>query len=188
MIKKTVLRSIAVILIASLSVCIGLFADKFFDGIDREKHPREYSDFVAKYSSAYGVPEYIVYAVIKTESDFDSSLVSGDGSVGLMQISESTFTLISELLGEQYELGMLYDPETNIKYGTYYLSYLYGIYARWPTVYAAYNTGTPTVDGWLENPEYSHDGMSLSAIPFDETSRYVESVTDASELYAKFFY
>ncbi len=188
MIKKTVLRSVVVILIVSLSIGVGTLADKFFDGIDRDNHPREYSDFVTKYSSAYGVPEYIIYAVIKTESEFDSSITSGDDSVGLMQISPSTFELISSLLGEKYELGMLYDPETNIKYGTYYLSYLYGIYARWQTVYAAYNTNTSTVDAWLLDPRYSSDGMNIDTIPYEETAHYVETVIEAAELYAKLYY
>ncbi len=188
MIKKTVLRSVVVILIVSLSVGIGVIIDGFFDGIDRDNHPREYSEYVTKYSEAYGVPEYIIYAIIKTESGFDSSVTSGDGSVGLMQIMPSTFELISGLLGENYEFGMLYDPETNIKYGTYYLSYLYGIYARWPTVYAAYNVGMPTVDGWLADSRYSSDGMSFVSIPYEETSLYVENVTETSELYAKLYY
>ncbi len=188
MIKKTVLRSVVVILIVSLSVLIGILVENFFDGLDRDSHPRDYSDFVTKYSEAYGVPEYIVYAVIKTESNFDSSAVSGDGSVGLMQIMPSTFELISGLLGEEYEFGMLYDPETNIKYGTYYLSYLYGIYARWPTVYAAYNTGTATVNEWLSDSRYSPDGMSFETIPYEETSLYVEKLGDAADLYAKLYY
>lgn len=188
MLKKTILRSVVVILIVSLSIGVGMITENFFDGIDRENHPREYSAFVEKYAAAYGVPEYIVYAVIKTESGFDSSVTAGDGAVGLMQITSSTFELISDLLGEDYEFGMLYDPETNIKYGTYYLSYLYGIYARWPTVYAAYNTGTPTVDTWLTDSRYSSDGMSLDTIPYEETSLYVENLTETAELYAKLYY
>lgn len=188
MIKKTVLRSVVVILIVSLSIGIGVGTEKFFDGIDRKNHPREYSEFVSKYAEAYGVPEYIIYAVIKTESGFDSSVTAGDGGVGLMQITPSVFELISDLLGEGYEFGMLYDPETNIKYGTYYLSYLYGIYARWPTVYAAYNTGMATVDNWLTNSSYSSDGMSLDSIPYEETSLYVKTVTDTVDLYAKLYY
>lgn len=186
--KKAVLRSVVVILIASFSIGIGLLADNFFDGIDRKNNPTEYSEFVSECSTAYGVPEYIIYAVIKTESEFDSSLTSGDDSIGLMQISPSTFEFISSLLGDDYEFGMLYDPETNIKYGTYYLSYLYGIYARWQTVYAAYNTNIATVDSWLSDTRYSSDGMSIENIPYDETSHYVETVTDTAELYAKLYY
>lgn len=188
MLKKTILRSITVLLIVSLSIGVGLLIDHILDGVDRKNHPQEYSEYVTKYSTAYGVPEYIVYAVIKTESNFDSSALSNAGAIGLMQIMPSTFDHICELLDEEYEVGMLYDPETNIKYGTYYLSYLYGIYARWPTVYAAYNAGVGTVDGWLANVQYSSDGMSLQYIPFEETNNYVESVKKSAQIYAKLYY
>lgn len=188
MIKKTILRSVAVIIIASLSVCVGFLIDNVLDDIDRKNHPQEFRDYVSKYSEAYGVPEYIIYAVIKNESDFDSSTVSGAGAIGLMQIMPSTFEWMCELLGEDYERGMLYDPETNIKYGTYYLSYLYGIYARWPTVYAAYNAGMGTVDGWLKNSSCSHDGVSLYYIPYEETREFTASVKKSAELYAKLYY
>lgn len=188
MIKKTIISSITVIIIAALSVGVGFLIDGIYDGIDRKNHPREYAEYVTKYSSAYGVPEYIVYAVIKTESDFDSSAVSGAGAIGLMQLMPSTFSELCGLLGDDYEEGMLYDPETNIKYGTYYLSYLYGIYARWPTVYAAYNAGMGTVDKWLLDSKYSNDRMSLHTIPYEETRNFVASVTVAAELYTKLYY
>ena len=156
--------------------------------MDRASHPRDYSDYVSKYSREYGVPEYIIYAVIKTESGFDSSAVSSDGAIGLMQIMPSTFEWLTDINDDDYQKGMLYDPETNIKYGTYYLSYLYGIYARWPTVYAAYNAGPSAVDGWLVDGKYSKDGMSLDYIPYEETRGYVASVEKASELYQRLYY
>lgn len=188
MIKTTILRSIAVILIITLSIGVGFLIDNILDGVDRKNHPQEYSEYVSEYSEAYGVPEYIVYAVIKTESDFNSSAVSNAGAIGLMQVMPSTFDWMCDLLEEDYEQGMLYDPETNIKYGTYYLSYLYGIYARWPTVYAAYNAGMGTVDGWLRNGKYSNDGISLTYIPYEETRNFVETVEKAADLYASLYY
>ena len=188
--KKAILRSVAVIVIVSLSILSGILINNILDKMDRSSHPRpdDYADFVTKYSAEYGVPEYIIYAVIKTESDFDISAKSSDGAIGLMQIMPSTFEWLSGLLDESYEPGMLYDPETNIRYGTYYLSYLYSIYVRWGTVYAAYNAGPAAVDGWLADGQYSNDGMSLDYIPYDETRGYVASVEKAAELYRKLYY
>ena len=114
--KNALLRSIAVILIVSLSVASGIWISNILDRMDRTSHPRpdEYSGYVTRYSAAYGVPEHIIYAVIKTESDFDSSALSPDGAIGLMQIMPETFAWLTDLLDESYESGMLYDPETNI--------------------------------------------------------------------------
>jgi soluble lytic murein transglycosylase len=83
---------------------------------------------------------------------------------------------------------MLYDPATNIKYGTYYLSYLYGVYARWPTVYAAYNAGPSAVDRWLEDKAYSDDGTNLEKIPYPETEAFVSRVERAAETYLRLYY
>ncbi|MFY9381928.1 MAG: lytic transglycosylase domain-containing protein [Eubacteriales bacterium] len=186
--KKAIIRSIVVIMIATASVAVGFLIEGILDKIDRRNHPQSYSQYISVYSEAYGVPEYIVYAVIKTESGFDSSAVSSDGAIGLMQIMPETFKWLTTLLGDSYETGMLYDPATNIKYGTYYLSYLYGVYARWPTVYAAYNAGPSAVDRWLEDKAYSDDGTNLEKIPYPETEAFVSRVERAAETYLRLYY
>ena len=186
--KKAVIRSAAVILIAALSILSGLWINSIFDRMDRNSHPREFSEFVGKYSREYGVPEYIIYAVIKAESNFEIGALSSDGARGLMQLMPSTFKWLAGLLGEPDDPAVLYDPETNIKYGTYYLSYLYGIYARWSTVYAAYNAGTTHVDARLDDGKYSRDGVNLDYIPFEETREYVAAVNKAAEYYQRLYY
>lgn len=42
-----------------------------------------------------------------------------------MQITKETFWWLLSKNGEDISVDMLYDPETNIKYGTYFLSILY---------------------------------------------------------------
>ena len=177
-------------MIVVLSVLSGILINNILDRMDRASHPRpeEYEKYVSKYAAEYRVPEYVIYAVIKNESDFDISAKSSDGAIGLMQIMPSTFEWLTDLLDESYEAGMLYDPETNIKYGTYYLAYLSTIYSRWSTVYAAYNAGPGAVDGWLTDGRYSKDGVSLDYIPYDETREYVAVVEKSAELYRKLYY
>ena len=153
------------------------------------KRPEQYSATVEKYANEYGVPEYVVYAVMKTESDFNSSAVSGAGAVGLMQIMPDTFNWLTESkLCEYLDRGMMYDPYTNIRYGVYYLSYLFGRYRNWNTVIAAYNAGPGNVDGWLSSGEYSSDGVTLKKIPFKETRAYVKRVERASSKYKSLYY
>lgn len=186
--KNAILRSAVILAILILSVIIGFVYQTVSDRADRARYPREYSDFVSKYSGEYGVPEYIIYATIKTESDFNSGAQSEAGALGLMQIMPATFDWLVSLTQEGYETGMLYDPETNIKYGTYYLSYLYLKYADWETVYAAYNAGPANVDGWLEDPECADGDGGLEDIPLKETSKYVKKMASAVEMYQKLYY
>ena len=172
-----------VILIALvISIAFGFIFDFTVTQIEYAIYPqpKEYAAYVQKYSEKFGVPEEIVWAVIKTESGFDPSAVSSVGAVGLMQLTEPTFKEISsQRLKEGLEPGMRYDPETNIRYGTYYLSYLHARYKSWDAALAAYNGGLGNVDDWMGD-----DGkLTLDEIPFGETRNYVKKVNHAKSKY-----
>ncbi len=177
-------KLIVFLVIIFISVGVG-FSWTFMENyIEKSMHPIKYSEFVEQYSDEYGVPEEIIYAVIKCESSFKADAKSSGGAVGLMQMMPATFEDLCRRLGEEYNESLLYDPKVSIKYGTYYLSYLYSRYGVWETVYAAYNAGYGRVDGWLDNPEIGIDGR-LHSIPFKETREYVERVSEARKVYSK---
>ena len=155
--KNAIVRSVVIISILVLSVLCGLLFQLIWDHVDRVNYPREYSDYVDIYSYEYGVPEHVVYSVIKVESDFESGAVSEDGAVGLMQIMPDTFIWLTTENGEHLNSATLYDPKTNIKYGTYYLSKLYLQFGSWDEVFAAYNAGPDKVEEWLSDERYSED-------------------------------
>ena len=155
------------------------------DLIIEHTHPIEYSEFVEKYAEEYAVPEEIVYAVIHTESKFESDAISQKGAIGLMQITPDTFEWLRYKTGESdmpASSDLLYNPEINIKYGTYYLSILYTEFGVWETVYAAYNAGRTRVNEWLDNPQ-NNDNGKLVDIPYKETYEYVEKVAKAVDIY-----
>ena len=123
----------------------------------------------------FDVPPGLVLAVIRTESDFCADAVSSAGAKGLMQLMPDTFAFLrDERMHEKFEDNAIFDPAVNIRYGTYYLAYLYERFENWPTVLAAYNAGESRVAEWLGSSAYSKDGKTLFAIPFPETERYVE--------------
>ncbi len=187
-IKNAVKRSVVVITILLLSILIGYAYQLIGHKVDLKKHPREYSEYVEKYSSEYGVPEYIVYSVLKNASNFTSNYVSPDGRVGLMQISEDDFDWLKALTKEDHAFGILYDPETNIKYGTYMLSSLYTEHSRWKTVYAICVAGKDEVENWCSNPANTDDNGNLKYIPDDAVRAKVEALEDDAELYRTLYY
>ena len=181
------LKSLCVVLvIALLSVLCGLAAQHFADKFDRARYPQKFTELVEKYAAEYKVPVNICYAVIRTESRFDPTAVSGAGAIGLMQMMPATFADLSTRTGDNYETGMLYDPETNIRYGIYYLSMLYDRYGVWDTVFAAYNCGLGRVDGWIAEGKVDESGR-LTEIPIEETRQYVERVNTAIAKYEKLY-
>ena len=112
-------RSAVIITILLLAVLIGYLYSSVWHSIDLRSHPRDYSEFVETYAAAYGVPEDLIYGVILTGSEFRSNPVSADGRVGLMQLSDATFARLTRITKETLDPGILYDPETNSRYGTY---------------------------------------------------------------------
>ena len=145
---------------------------------ERKIYRRDYSEYVEKYCAEYGVSEYTVYAVIKTESDFSKDAVSKSGAVGLMQLMPETYGWLVARSGGVP--GDIYDPEENIKYGVYLLSILYEKYGEDDIVFAAYNAGMGNVDKWLAEDKYE--------IKFDETKNYVNKIKIAQEKYKKLYY
>ncbi|MBQ8408698.1 MAG: lytic transglycosylase domain-containing protein [Clostridia bacterium] len=181
----------AVLIILVISIVFGFAFDFILTKIEYSIYPKpdEYAKHVSKYSAEYGVPEDLIWAVIKTESDFDSSAESGAGAVGLMQLMPTTFDEITnQRLKDGFDIGMRYDPETNIRYGTYYLSYLYARYGNWDTALAAYNGGLGNVDSWLADPDFGNaESGVLYKIPYKETANYVKKVNKALKMYEKLY-
>lgn len=189
--KHSVKRTLVITLIIIAALLLALFVDLIWSAIEKATHPYDYSQYISKYAYEYNIPESVIYAVIKVESNFDADAESSVGACGLMQIMPKTFEWLTgdEHLGEHLNKRMLFDPETNIKYGTYYLSYLYKKFDRnTNTVLAAYNGGEGNVAKWLKDPAYSDDGKNLKDIPFKETKNYVSKVNNEIQAYKDLYY
>lgn len=154
----------------------------------RQLYPRRYAQWVERYAAENGLPEALVYAVIRTESGFDPQAVSGVGARGLMQITEETFEWARYRMGEEGTVyDDLFDPETNIRYGCYILSLLLAEFETVDNALCAYHAGWGRVKGWLQGGEYSADGHTLHTIPVDETRWYLTKVNRAIEMYQRLY-
>lgn len=152
-------------------------------------YPLEYVEYVNKAAKDYNMDKALIYGVIRTESGFNPNAESVVGARGLMQIMPDSFEWIQTLRGTvgEYTEDDLYDPETNIDYGVYLLKYFLDRYDTEQAAVAAYNAGF-VVDDWLENPEYSSDGVVLDYIPYPETSAYVDKVLSAKDKYNELYF
>lgn len=155
--------------------------------IKKQMYPLKYEEYVAKYAAEFDVPQEIVFAVIYAESSYRENAVSKVGAIGLMQIMPDTYTWLAKMKGETYEEGALSNPETNIKYGVYYLSYLYKRFGNWDTALAGYNAGHGRVSGWLADTRYSDDGITLKSIPYPETEQFVKKVNKVKLIYVDLY-
>ena len=186
-------RSFAIIAaILALSISFGFAFDGIATAIEKSQYPlsERYAEDIREVAAAYGIPEVILWATVRTESGFASNLEGKDGGIGLMQLTPAEFTMIqTEILKEAPESeGRLYDPKKNLECGAAYLSYLYQRYGVWDTAFAAFDAGTEAVDSWLSNPEYVSEFGTLANIPNPTTARFVKEVTKARELYIKLYF
>lgn len=148
-------------------------------------HPRLYKEYVQMYSKEFSVDENLVYSIIKVESKFKKDAVSKRNSKGLMQISDITQEWAEKELN--LEKVDIFDPETNIKIGCWYLSKLYKEFDDLDLVITAYNGGSGNVNKWLNNETYSKDGSKLHEIPFNETKNYLVKVKENYIIYKSLY-
>lgn len=138
-----------------------------------KRRERSVLPLVSAAAKEFDVPSAMILAVIRTESDFREDALSRAGAMGLMQLMPQTFAWLCDVQQEPHAASEITDPETNIRFGTYYLSYLYEKFGSWRVALAAYNAGEGRVSEWLMDPTLSSGG-TLRRIPYPETAAYVK--------------
>lgn len=148
----------------------------------------EYEDLIRKYANENGIAPAYVASVVLAESSYRADAVSSVNAQGLMQILPSTGEWIAGKFSEKYTDGCLFDPDTNLRYGCWYLGYLMRRYdGNMRCSSSAYHAGQGTVDKWLQDERYSADGRTLKDIPYDTTRTYVDRVLKYYENYRKIY-
>ena len=179
-----------IIIIIALAIIFVLFKIVRVQNIALKKiYPTKYNEYVEKYSKENNVDKYMIYAIIKAESNFKSDVKSNSNAIGLMQLLENTAVEMSNSV-KQDEITekSLYDPEMNIKLGISYYSYLLKHY-RGNNILAltAYNAGMGNVDNWIKKGVIKSDGSDIENIPYKETNNYVRKILRDYKLYVKLY-
>lgn len=173
------------LLLAILAIVIGFIGAKSGYHVGKQSSfPVAYSEYIVEYAVENDLDPYLVMAVIKVESNFVPEARSAYAG-GLMQLTEETAAWVAKKL-EISDYDYM-DPETNIKFGCYYLRHLINEYETVDTALAAYNGGMGNVSKWLEDSRYSDNGETLKYIPFPETRNYVIKVNNNWENYKKLY-
>jgi soluble lytic murein transglycosylase-like protein len=138
----------------------------FMPSDDSPERFSRYDEYIRQAATLYQIPEELVRAVIRVESDYDPRAVSPANARGLMQLIPET--------AERMLVSDAFDPRQNIFGGVRYLRVLANLFnGDIQLTIAAYNAG--------EGAVMRYGGVP----PFQETQDYVVKVLANYRSYRK---
>ncbi|RUM92135.1 MAG: lytic murein transglycosylase [Thiomicrospira sp.] len=149
------------------------------------RFPTPYKQPVLQAANKNTIDPAWVYGVIRRESAFSPNISSAVGAVGLMQLMPKTARYIGRKMGfNKRQYTRLTSPESNIKLGSAYLSYLHKKYnGSRVLATAAYNAGPHRVDQWIPEDTVMAADQWIETIPFSETRAYVKAVLEYTTIF-----
>lgn len=131
----------------------------------------------------------LVHALIRQESNFNATIRSSAGAVGLMQIMPATAKIVAKQVGVPHRPGDLDTPDYNVRLGSAYLEDLVARFSgSYPLALAGYNAGPGRPARWVRefgDPRRGDVDMIdwVEMIPFAETRNYVQRVMESVQVY-----
>jgi soluble lytic murein transglycosylase len=181
------MKGIGLFIVLSTIVGIIIYNTAWFQ--KKYMYPLPYQEVVFNAAEQYEVDPYLVYAVMRAESKYLVHATSPKGARGLMQIMPETGSWIAgKLRVKDFTFSMLYEPEVNIEFGTWYLSSLKEEFDGNPVlILASYNGGRGNVKQWKQQYNWSADFSDAQQIPFIETRNYVKKVLNNYDAYKRLY-
>jgi peptidoglycan lytic transglycosylase len=166
---------LAMVGIAVLAIAFGTIHLTQPAWYERFWYPLRYEEIVRGHARNYRLDPALLAAVIYQESKFESNARSDRGAIGLMQLlPETAKGIAARTGGSKFRIADLYDPEINVRYGSWYLRHLIDKYGSERTALAAYNAGQANVDSWRAR------GLDIQ---FEETRHFVDRVEKLKGVY-----
>ncbi len=147
--------------------------------------PRAFGEWVDGSTREFGFDPALVWAIMREESAYRAQASSPAGALGLMQLMPPTAGKVAGELGlTGFVAERLYDPETNIRLGTYYLrSLIQRFGGSRPLAIASYNAGPEAVGRWLEKDSDVKPDAFVESVTYGETRRYLRRVLRSYHMY-----
>ncbi len=154
-------------------------------------YPKVYDTEVNKYSKRFGVDKFWILSIMREESHFKEDILSRSNAMGLMQILPTTGKWIAGKLGEKnFKKDMLWKPDVNIRYGTWYLNYLSELFKGDKFLASAsYNGGQGNIQRKVEAGPYAKLPVldRLDKVPLPETRDYYKKVMGSHWNYKRLY-
>ncbi len=147
--------------------------------------PRPHRGIVTRESQKTGVPEHLIYAVMREESAFEAGAESPARAYGLMQLILPTARFYAKRAGLPSDIAALKKPRINIALGSRVLAHLTKQFRRNPLMaIPGYNAGPGRPRRWMRERGHLAFDVWVETIPFRETRRYTKRVLASRGSYA----
>ncbi|HEX9114835.1 MAG TPA: transglycosylase SLT domain-containing protein, partial [Anaerolineae bacterium] len=144
--------------------------------LGRLEYPLVLMPLIGSQAAQWGVDPFLVAALIRQESRFETVAISSAAAQGLMQIIPSTADWIAKQLGRSDFLDhQIYWPYVNVEFGTYYLHRQLQAFGSVAPALAAYNGGPGNASKWRSRSPDDEDLM-VALIDLSESRLYVQLV------------
>jgi peptidoglycan lytic transglycosylase len=147
--------------------------------------PRAFGQWVSTATREFAFDPALVWAIMREESAYRAQVSSPAGALGLMQLMPATGGRVAGELGVTgFVAERLYDPETNIRLGTYYLRSLIERFdGSRALAIASYNAGPEAVGRWLSKDSEIKPDAFVESVTYGETRRYLRRVLRSYRVY-----
>ena len=150
-------------------------------------YPRAWPELVAPLAAKHGIPEALVYGIVRSESVFDPQAVSRSGAVGLAQLMPATAAETAKNLG--MASFSLENPADNLTIGMTYYAWVFRRFGQKPMrAMFAYNAGPSRMVRWEGESGELPDDILLESLSIAEPRQYGRNIVQATLAYGKIHY
>jgi soluble lytic murein transglycosylase len=155
-------------------------------------YPRPFLEQTERYAREAGLPPWLLFGLIRTESAFMPEALSSARAVGLTQLMPDTAEEMAGRLrrqggGESAALDLT-DPDTNLRLGAAYLRRLEDLLGNPLMSLLAYNGGLGRVRRWQRAAAELPPDLAAETVSFSETRAYARRVCSAAAAYGFLYY
>ncbi len=151
--------------------------------------PMPYRADLERFAKQNSLDPFLMAALIRQESEFNTKAVSPANARGLTQIMPATGRELSRRLKvKAYSTPALFQPAVNLQLGSFYLKSLAdGLGGRYDVALAAYNAGLSRAHAWLTWGDFREPAEFIETVPFSQTRTYIQTVLRNADLYRRLY-
>ncbi len=158
-------------------------------GFWRLAFPMPFRSSIEIHSREQGLDPYLVAALIRQESEFNTHALSPMNAHGLMQVMPTTGKQLARHFGiRRFNASQLFTPDRNIQLGTYFFRQLLDSSGgEVEMALASYNAGPGRTAQWRTWGPFREPAEFTEVVPIHQTRGYIQIVMRNADVYRRLY-